>query len=86
MNARPKVSPPALARRWTVNVTKVLGFIASGELRAVDLSTCPGVGRPRWKIDEADIEAFETRRLAKPPEPKPRRRRRKVAASEDYFA
>lgn len=83
-----KISPPALAKRWGISPDKVLAFIRSGELRAVDLSTVAGTGRPRWKIDEKDIEAFEENRAAKPePEPAPpRRHRRRMTPVKDYFA
>ena len=37
--------------------------IRKGELNAIDVSTKRG-GRPRYRIDEADIEVFEARRAA----------------------
>lgn len=74
---RTKVTPPELAARWGVNPDKVLFFIRSGELKAFDASLLPGQGRPRYLIDEADIEAFENspRRLAQAPLPRPTRRK-----------
>ena len=86
MPACTKISPCALAKRWGVSPDKVYAFIRSGELPAVNLSTVAGVSRPRWKIDEKDIEAFEQRRMAKPPEPTPKRRhRRRAAPVKNYF-
>ncbi|MFH1269018.1 MAG: helix-turn-helix domain-containing protein [Planctomycetota bacterium] len=70
------LSPPQAARQRGISVNKVHEWIASGELRAVNMATKPG-GRPRWKIDVADLEAFEERR-ANTPAPKPSRRRRKT--------
>ena len=68
-----KLTPPELAQRWGVNPTKVLALIRSGELRAVNLATRPN-GRPRYRIDLADVAAFESARSTVPA-PKPRRRR-----------
>lgn len=77
---RRKVTPPELAARWGVNPDKITFFIRSGELRAIDASLLPGQGKPRYLIDEADIEDFELRRQVQPPLPTPRRRKRAVAA------
>lgn len=79
-----KITPPTLARRWGISPDKVLGFIRAGELRAIDVSTHAGTGRPRFRIDEADILIFENRRSATPT-PKPVRRRRKDPAVIEYF-
>jgi len=80
-----KVTPPKLARRYGVSADKVLAWIRSGELRAIDASTKRG-RRPRYLIDEADIADFERRRevITKPPV---RRRRRKSEQGKitEYF-
>jgi len=60
---RRKLTPPALAKRFGVKPSTVLRWIRDGELRAVDVSRQPGVGRPRFRIDEADVVAFENRRM-----------------------
>jgi transposase len=71
---RRKTTPPKLARRYGVDVHKIIRWIETGELRAMNLATTTS-GRPRWAIDEADIVAFEERRAAKPTV-KPVRRRK----------
>lgn len=70
-----KITPPTLAKSWGISVDKVLAWIRSGELRAIDVSTRRG-GRPRYLIDDGDIEAFEQLRAVQPI-PKPKRGRRK---------
>ena len=55
---RTKLTPPELARRWGVSPDKILAFIRSGELRAVNAAASPN-GRPRWLIDLADLAVFE---------------------------
>jgi excisionase family DNA binding protein len=60
---RTKLTPPELARRWGVSSDKVRAWIESGELRAINLATRPS-GRPRYRIDLADVLAFEQRREA----------------------
>jgi hypothetical protein len=63
---RTKISPPELAARWGLDSHKILSWIRSGELKAIDVSTRQG-GRPRFLIDERDIEAFELRRTVGDP-------------------
>lgn len=70
---RQKISPPELARRWGIDSHKILGWIRSGELKAIDVSARQG-GKPRFLIDLAEIELFEHRRSTVPTPPIPRRR------------
>ncbi|MCA9265919.1 MAG: helix-turn-helix domain-containing protein [Planctomycetales bacterium] len=83
---RTKLTPPVLAKQWGVSPDKVLNFIRSGELRAIDISSSRGV-RPRYLIDVADIEAFENRRTvsAEGPAKSTRRRGRKQARVREFF-
>ena len=71
---RKKISPPALAAQWGIDVQKILTWIRSGELRAVNLATDRN-GRPRYAIDVADVQVFELSRQVQPPPPKVLRRR-----------
>ncbi len=80
---RTKLTPPELAALWGVAPEKIVAFIKSGELRAIDASTRRG-GRPRYLIDVRDVAAFEERRATQPA-PRPRRRRREVVVGGDYF-
>lgn len=73
---RRKITPPELAARWGVAPEKILFWIKSGELRAMDASLLRCGGRPRYLIDEDDIEAFELMRQATPPLPSPSRRKK----------
>lgn len=82
---RTKITPPELAARWGIDPAKVLTWIRSGELRAIDASTRQG-GRPRFLIDEKDIELFELRRaVGGPPVKMPRRRKQKDMQIIEYF-
>ena len=48
-------SPPQLAKLWNVGVSKVRGWIESGELIAANL----GDGtRPRWRISDTEKDRF----------------------------
>jgi hypothetical protein len=62
---RSMISPPVLARRWAVSASKILSWIHSGQLRALNVATSLG-GRPRYRISEGDIADFERRRVAVP--------------------
>ena len=67
-------TPPAVADRYGVSPEKVIGWIKAGELRAVNVAATTG-GRPRWRISEADLLAFENRRAAGVEQKLVRRRR-----------
>jgi excisionase family DNA binding protein len=79
---RIKLTPPQLARRLGVKPDKILTWIRTGELRAVNLATRRD-GRPRWLIDEADIAVFEASRQAQPG--RARQRRARPSSVKNYF-
>jgi hypothetical protein len=68
--------PPAgltvreVARRYRVGPDKVRGWIARGELAAVNTASAL-CGKPRWVITADALTRFEKRRAAGPP-PDPR--------------
>lgn len=74
--SRRKITPRELATSWGVGIGKILGWIRSGELRAIDASARRGA-RPRFLIDLADVAAFEAARSVQPPMPSARRNRRR---------
>ena len=65
-----------IQRRYSVTVHTVLGWIRSGELRAVNVGRKPGAKKPRWRITEKALEQFEAVRTPTPPLPRTRRRKR----------
>ncbi|MGQ0634224.1 MAG: helix-turn-helix domain-containing protein [Planctomycetaceae bacterium] len=58
-------TPPAVGRLLGVSPEKVIGFIRRGELAAVNIAANP-VGRPRYRISQAALEAFLARRSVSP--------------------
>ena len=77
------LTPPEVAKRYGCKPSKIIAWIRRGELRAVDLSDQPGVGRPRFKIDPLDLAAFENNRIQLP---QPAKRRGRVPAGvTQYF-
>ncbi len=77
------ISPNELARRLAVKPSKVLKWIALGELKAVNLAERRG-GRPRWKILPEYLDEFLASRASTPP-PVARRRRRRPKPFKEYF-
>ena len=75
-------TPPRLAKLWGVKTQKVLGFIRSGQLVAINLGE--GKLRPRWKIAPSAIEQFEAARTSRPAV-KPAARRRRADPSVIQF-
>lgn len=70
------LTPPALAAHWGVKPETVLRFIRSGELRAFNVASRHGSGRPRYRISPDAVIEFENRRAAKQENKRPIRRRR----------
>ncbi len=83
-SARTKITPPELANRWGISPDKILVWIHSGELRAINAATQRG-GRPRYLIDERDIAVFEQRRCVEPKTRQSRRVRRSSPGVIDFF-
>ncbi len=77
-------TPPDIARRYGVKWAKVLSWINSGELAAVNVATVT-TGRPRWRITREALESFELRRSAIPQVKPQRRRRRRLEGIKEYF-
>jgi hypothetical protein len=77
-------TPPELARRYRVTADKVLGWIRSGQLSAVNVAQRPD-GRPRWRISQEAIEAFERARSARPAPVVRRVKRKRLAGIKEYF-
>jgi hypothetical protein len=71
-----------VARRYRVGEDKVRGWIARGELAAVNTASAL-CGRPRWVVLPESLTEFERRRKGgTPPKQKPRRRRPEI---KDYY-
>ena len=64
-----------LQRRYAVTSHTVLGWIRSGELRAINVGRRPGARKPRWRITADALAAFESLRTPAAPLPKVRRKR-----------
>jgi excisionase family DNA binding protein len=77
------LTPPQIAKRYGCDVHRVLRWIRNGELAAVNVGD--GAMRPRFRISQEALEAFERRRSAGP-EPKVSRvRRRRDPQVKEYF-
>ena len=78
------LTPPRVAERLKVSPEKVITWIRSGELAAADVSLRPGTGRPRFRVDPQELDAF-LRRRSVVPTPKTKRRRRRDPSVTEYF-
>ncbi len=76
-------TPSQIARKYGVGVHKVLHWIGTGELRAINVATNV-VGRPRWVVTADALADFERRRSAQP-KPAPRRHPRKKIDVIEFF-
>jgi Helix-turn-helix domain len=73
-----------IQERYSVTVNTVLGWIRSGELRAVNVGRHLGKKKPRWRITQQALEAFEQLRTPTPPPPKMPRRKQAAGVIEFY--
>lgn len=81
---RTKLTPPEIARRWGIKSQKVLAWIRSGELRAINAAERPE-GRARYLVDVEDLAAFERRRRVIPPAKRIAKQKRKTTNIKEYF-
>jgi len=80
-----KLTPPEIAKCWGVSVEKILAFIRSGELRAINAAFPGRNQRPRFLIDVADLADFERRRSTGPAPKQPPKQKRQVANAGDFY-
>lgn len=64
---------------FEVHENTVLGWIASGELRAINVGREPGKKKPRWRISEEALQEFELLRSTEPKRTTKPARRKKAA-------
>tara|TARA_A100001391_G_scaffold193970_1_gene169838 strand:- start:99 stop:329 length:231 start_codon:yes stop_codon:yes gene_type:complete len=56
------ITPPQAAKLLRVHPDKVVAWINSGELVAMNLATDPNGLRPRWRIARTELEKFLAKR------------------------
>lgn len=72
------ITPNQLAKTLGIKADKVLAWIRSGQLVAINVAENPNGQRPRWRIDQDEVTRFLKSRQTKPTETaKAIRRRRK---------
>ena len=82
---RRKYSPPQVARMFGVSTTKIIGWIQSGQLTAINVADGPK-NRPRYLIDRDAIAQFEKQRAVVPnPVTTQKLRRRAASGVKEYF-
>jgi excisionase family DNA binding protein len=76
--------PAEVADRLDVDVETVLAHVHRGTLPAVDVAR-PGSRRPRWRISEADLDAFVAARRTTPRPPATKRRPKRGGTVIKFF-
>jgi len=81
-----KLSTRQVAERLGLgrNTDKVLGWIRSGELPAINVAR-KTAGRPRYRIDVADLETFVQGRRVRPQTRVTGRRRNRTGGVIEFF-
>ena len=70
-NQRRNLTPPQIAEQFGVSVRKVIEWIRSGELAAMNLAR-KGCDRPRYSVTPEALNAFERLRAVVPEDTQPR--------------
>ncbi len=73
-----------LCERYGVGEHTVLGWIASGELKAVNVGRRLAAKKPRWRITQEALAAFELARTHTPPPPRTKHRKRPADVIQFY--
>ena len=78
------ISPSEFAKRYRMGEDRVRAMIRRGELGALNLAPSR-LGKPRFIITPAHVEAFERRHAAATPDVQPPPRRKRRTPMVDYF-
>jgi len=73
-----------LCERFHVAEHTVLGWIKHGELQAINVARRPGT-RPKWRVTEEALAAFELARTATPPPERARRRKQSTGSVLEFI-
>jgi hypothetical protein len=74
-----------IQERYRVSNHTVLAWIRTGELKAIKVNRKVGARKPRWRISQAAVGAFEALRASSPPVAVPRRRKYRPGDVIEYF-
>ena len=73
-----------ITERYGVTEHTVLGWINRGELKAFNVGRNQGAKKPRWRITQDSLDAFEQLRTHTPPLPLARRKKKQTNIIEFY--
>jgi len=73
-----------LCEHYGVGEHTVLGWINRGELRAINVGRRMDAKKPRWRVTQEALAAFEQLRTPTPPPPGAQRRKRPEGVIEFY--
>jgi excisionase family DNA binding protein len=73
-----------VCERYGVSEHTVLGWLRSGELKGFSVGRRLDARKPRWRITQGALEAFELSRTPTPPPPRGKRRKRPGEVIEFY--
>jgi len=74
-----------VAEYFGVNGSKVGKWIANGELKAVNVAVSANGKRPRYRVTQASLDAFEAARSVSTPPVVQRRKKRPSTIVKQYF-
>jgi Helix-turn-helix domain len=78
-------TPPEVAKQLRCKASKILAWIATGELVAVNIAARSNGARPRYRISQLSIDRFIAGRSTTGKSAAPRRRRQLEANFTEYL-
>jgi hypothetical protein len=73
-----------LVGHFNVSPHTVLGWIASGQLPAVNVGVSPGKRKPRWRVTSTAVAEFEATRMTMKAPPRAKRKTKDPEIVEFY--
>lgn len=74
-----------LCKCYRVTEHTVLGWIRSGELKAINVGRCRSAKKPRWRFTTEAVAAFELLRVSTSPSSAPRRKKRSQSDVIEFY-
>jgi len=74
-----------VCERYGVSEHTVLHWLHSGQLKAVNVGRDLGAKKPRWRVSQEALDAFEALRTPTPQPPRVRRRKKRPTDVIEFY-
>jgi len=71
--------------RYVVSQHTVLHWLTTGQMKGINVGRDPGKKKPRWRITQEALDAFEALRTPTPSAPRTRRRNKQASDVVEFY-